>query len=759
MMNNEYRDQPDIRPDEWKQYTSIITQPPQNVPTPIMVDGPLMGNGDVGVTVGGPAECLDFYLSKNDFWYQAHVGETEEQRLNRLTTGLNRRTGSRIMMLGLISLVTPALKSASYFIEQDILNAELRGRFMIADTALRTSSYVSADQNLLIIGLENTGRTTLEIEIRQKIGAKDVGEIYGYDQGREDSVCYMTRHANLSNIPGGRSTTIATRVLPPGNLPGATKSPRPKFGEAPSRLLEIDSDNPLLRYKWNLRDYSTYLTLEPGGEATVCASIISDLDDEEYAERAKVIVDSLDRSKIEHVRAEHRNWWRRYWQKSAISIGDHNLLKHYYTAFYVLGCSTRTGKVPPGLFGNWITTDAPSWTGSYTMNYNYEMPFMCLYSGNRQDIAESYCQPLLDIIPLGKDFAERFLGCGGIYLPVELGPWGTVCSMLFWGQKSNAAFGAVNMIMHYQVTRDLEYAARIYPYLIEVMNFWENYLVLEDDTYVIYDDSVHEGSGNEKNPIVSLGLVRMVTKAMLHLSRELDRDEDRREKWQHILGHLSPFPTYERNGQTVFRLTEEGMDWEPSNAVALQHVYPAGCIGLDSDPELVKIAHDTVMQKESWFGDGNAFPTIYPMAARVGVDSDELLRRLVIECENKALPNGSTHHRGGGLEDANGVASALNEMLMQSHEEVIRLFPVWPKTQDAAFYKLRAYGAFLVSSEHRDGSVRYAVIESEKGVDCTVSIPWGSAHVYCCDELIVETTEPRVTFRTDTGKKYLVLPC
>ena len=189
MMNNEYRDQPDIRPDEWKQYTSIITQPPQNVPTPIMVDGPLMGNGDVGVTVGGPAECLDFYLSKNDFWYQAHVGETEEQRLNRLTTGLNRRTGSRIMMLGLISLVTPALKSASYFIEQDILNAELRGRFMIADTALRTSSYVSADQNLLIIGLENTGRTTLEIEIRQKIGAKDVGEIYGYDQGREDSVC------------------------------------------------------------------------------------------------------------------------------------------------------------------------------------------------------------------------------------------------------------------------------------------------------------------------------------------------------------------------------------------------------------------------------------------------------------------------------------------------------------------------------------------------------------------------------------------
>jgi hypothetical protein len=330
--------------------------------------------------------------------------------------------------------------------------------------------------------------------------------------------------------------------------------------------------------------------------------------------------------------------------------------------------------------------------------------------------------------------------------------------MLFWGQKSNAAFGAVDLIEHYRVTRDPAYAARIYPYLVEVMNFWEDYLAYEDGRYVIYDDSVHEGSGDRKNPIVSLGLIRMTAKALLHLSGELDRDADRREKWQHILDRLSPFPTYERNGQAVFRLTEEGMDWEPTNAVALQHVYPAGCIGLGSDPALLKIARDTVMQKESWFGDGNAFATIYPMAARVGVDPEELLRRLRTECESTAMPNGLTHHHGGGIEDANAVPATLNEMLMQSHEDVIRLFPVWPEAKDAAFCKLRAHGAFLVSAAHKDGRVQYAVVESEKGVACAVENPWETAFVYRGDDLIAETADRQVVFATASGGKYLLLP-
>ena len=35
---------------------------------------------------------------------------------------------------------------------------------------------------------------------------------------------------------------------------------------------------------------------------------------------------------------------------------------------YLLGSSSREGKVAPGLFGPWIFSDAPMWEGDYTLD-------------------------------------------------------------------------------------------------------------------------------------------------------------------------------------------------------------------------------------------------------------------------------------------------------------------------------------------------------------------------------------------------------
>ena len=100
-------------------------------------------------------------------------------------------------------------------------------------------------------------------------------------------------------------------------------------------------------------------------------------------------------------------------------------------------------------------------------------------------------------------------------------------------------------------------------------NFWEDYLKFEptppsgDDRlpeglqrpkngrYVISDDSVAEGSGADRNPIISLGLVRNLFETAIDMSRELGLDTGRHEKWLHILEHLSEFTTFERDGKTV----------------------------------------------------------------------------------------------------------------------------------------------------------------------------------------------------------------
>ena len=154
------------------------------------------------------------------------------------------------------------------------------------------------------------------------------------------------------------------------------------------------------------------------------------------------------------------------------------------------------------------------------------------------------------------------------------------------GQRSNAAYVALNFIWYWQYTRDMEFLGRsAYPYLREVAAFWEDYLKFENGRYIIYNDSIHEGSGNDVNPILTLGLLRTLFGNVLPMSMELGVDSEKRAKWRDILGKLSDFPLQERGGRTVFRYAEKGTAWWNDNTLGIQHIFPSGAIGLESDPE------------------------------------------------------------------------------------------------------------------------------------------------------------------------------
>ena len=59
------------------------------------------------------------------------------------------------------------------------------------------------------------------------------------------------------------------------------------------------------------------------------------------------------------------------------------------------------------------------------------------------------------------------------------------------------------------------------------------YLKFEGGRYVIYNDAIHEGhTPKDFNPLLSLGLVRMVFRALLDVSAELGVDAARRAKWR-----------------------------------------------------------------------------------------------------------------------------------------------------------------------------------------------------------------------------------
>lgn len=72
--------------------------------------------------------------------------------------------------------------------------------------------------------------------------------------------------------------------------------------------------------------------------------------------------------------------------------------------------------------------------------------------------------------------------------------------------------------------------------------------------------------------------------------------------------------------------------------------------------------------------------------------------------------------QGGGCLENSSIASAtLNEMVLQSYEGKIRIFPDWDMDIDCSFENLRADGAFLVSASVSGGKIGVIKIESEKG--------------------------------------------
>ena len=164
------------------------------------------------------------------------------------------------------------------------------------------------------------------------------------------------------------------------------------------------------------------------------------------------------------------------------------------------------------------------------------------------------------------------------------------------------------------------------------------------------------------------------------------------------------------------------MAWWNDNTLGIQHIYPAGQIGLDSDPALLEIARNTIEEMHRWM-DFNGTNSFYPAAVRVGYPADSILTRLHAYALH-TYPNGFQQDNPHGPENWSTVPCTVNEMLCMGHRGMVRLFPVWPRALDASFHQLRVEGAFLVSATLRDGEIGEVTLLSEQGAPLTMLNPW-----------------------------------
>ena len=113
-----------------------------------------------------------------------------------------------------------------------------------------------------------------------------------------------------------------------------------------------------------------------------------------------------------------------------------------------------------------------------------------------------------------------------------------------------------------------------------------------------------------------------------------------------------------------------------------------------------------------------------------------------------------------GMETIGIFATAINEMLLQSHEGKIKVFPAIPSNFSAAF-RLCAEGAFNVSSAiDSSGVISFVEIESQAGKECRIQNPWrNDVTVVTKDnqQVNVQINDIGViSFKTRKGETYII---
>jgi hypothetical protein len=405
----------------------------------------------------------------------------------------------------------------------------------------------------------------------------------------------------------------------------------------------------------------------------------------------------------------HRNWWHGFWQRSFVqysnSAGDADYLENiYYLATYMIA-SGGYGNYPlhfiNGVYRS--TGDKTKWSNGYWY-WNMRDVYNSFAASNHVDLLDTFNKLYSRNYTTLKAYTNTRYGIDGLWVPETMG-WdgnarGTVGSDYTADILSTGTEAAENMYLQYRYTNDLDYLRNTaYPFMRDVVKFYAAKLSYDagTNTYSMASSNAHETYWDVPNAITDLAAVRSLFPIAIQASQTLGLDANLVGQWQNILDHLVAYPT--SNGaylphQPPLTQTKNGEN------VASELIWPYGVTGIG--------APDYQTALNTWnsrpFKYGNIWANDAVQAARLGLGDQALQGMRTMLQKYQAYSNGLTDNTNGVFEYLGVHLSALNESLLQSYNDKIRVFPAVPS--DSTFvgkFTLLAKDGFLVSSEREGG--------------------------------------------------------
>jgi alpha-L-fucosidase 2 len=514
-----------------------------------------------------------------------------------------------------------------------------------------------------------------------------------------------------------------------------------RLGYAAGKIVTRKNTTVYRQKAWGPLMYEAAVTHSNEGSGQEgCYTITSHYSDKPKSATASTLVKSGIKTNFDTGIANHKQWWLKYWQRSTISLPDAQLEKQYYLEMYKFGAASRQGSPPITLQAVWTADNGklPPWKGDLHNDLNTQLSYWPSYCGNHMEEAAVFTDWMWEHKTGFEDYASIVFAAQGINVPgvatlagAPMGGW-----HMYSLSPTVGAWMAQHFYLQWRYTMDRTFLKnRAYPWFSGVAGFLEQVTVLKNGVRGLPMSSSPEFRDNRMDAWFlgmtnyDLALCRFAFSKAAELALELNLTDEARH-WSTILSQFGEFDLDESGGLSI----AEGFPLQESHRhfSHLMAFHPLGLLDYDkgSDKTIIISSISRLEKSGSSQWCGYSFSWLANMYARMyrGDDAAEALR-LFASCfcsPNSFHLNGDQCKAGHSsftydpftLEGNFAFASGVQEMLLQSHNGIIRIFPAVPdEWKNIAFENLRTEGAFLVSARKEEGILdSFTIIAPEGGI-------------------------------------------
>ncbi|MFA7328723.1 MAG: glycoside hydrolase family 95-like protein [Candidatus Ratteibacteria bacterium] len=737
----------------------IFTVPPDN-----WRDSFPIGNGVLGATVYQPEGCWEWVINQMDVVTSHHhylcgSDPYDSPSQNKFAVEEIKRRALKIHQ----DPANPANQDYNNFFGDYDGPRRYAGTFDPICGRLRI--FLDRDKSLAVVSTEqNLSLETACVRIEENY---DRGKIACETFVSQDAKILLIKISRTGRSPSVSGIEIHPDVSYPGKLAVAngvglvTGNTAESFSHVmAAKVIEGKGEFKVGKDKLELKI--------PHGvtDFVLAVTVATSLDNQNPAEAACRILNEFGQKDYGRIKASHIARWTEFWAKSEINIPDKFLEYLWYFSFYLLNSTSGLGAKNPqgasvyGLFYNNPTI----WPNCWYEDVNIEEAFWSVYVGNHLELSNSFVAGVKARLPRARNSARLKYGAkgasyGDYFLFHCIGPW--YCQYLWW---------------HYRYSRDESFLRETaYPIMKEVLAFFEDILVREDDgTLSLFPSICPEQGPVTKNDTLGLAGIKYLLKAGIESTGILSVDSEKAKKWTGMLAALSGYATADsKYGKIMLDSQWASPDLYLAHSSVLMPIYPLREVTGET-------ARNTLRYAEERQGVGtHNFVWLAGAAAALGM-GDEAVRLLyenglvhMLVPTGLIVENTERNFQACSVlfppsyspflpETAGGVSAAINEMLIQSRPEYIAVFPAIPKKwPNVSFSKLLAEGAFEVSAEMREGKTVCVEIRSLAGGKCRLLNPWpdkGTVVYQEEDNKGTETQERIIEILTEKNRKYRLEP-